>query len=107
MYKMKTSLLILVCAIFILLADRGYANPYFEDDETERIAEDDGLTESEYTDNALDRLLHAAQQKRGCVRRDGNCDHRRNDCCYNSSCRCNLWGSNCRCQRMGIFQKWG
>uniref|UniRef100_A0A182JXH2 Uncharacterized protein n=1 Tax=Anopheles christyi TaxID=43041 RepID=A0A182JXH2_9DIPT len=45
--------------------------------------------------------------RRGCIPRGGNCDHRSNDCCHNSSCRCNLWGSNCRCQRMGLFQKWG
>ncbi|KAI8440997.1 hypothetical protein MSG28_009274 [Choristoneura fumiferana] len=45
--------------------------------------------------------------RRACVRRGGNCDHRPGDCCHSSSCRCNLWGSNCRCQRMGLFQKWG
>lgn len=45
--------------------------------------------------------------RRSCIRRSGNCDHRPNGCCHNSSCRCNLWGSNCRCQRMGLFQKWG
>ncbi|KAL7026851.1 hypothetical protein ACKWTF_005197 [Chironomus riparius] len=45
--------------------------------------------------------------RRACIRRSGNCDHRPNGCCANSSCRCNLWGSNCRCQRMGLFQKWG
>ncbi|XP_055922365.1 uncharacterized protein LOC129953311 [Eupeodes corollae] len=46
-------------------------------------------------------------EKRSCIRRGGACDHRPNECCYSSSCRCNLWGSNCRCQRVGIFQKWG
>ncbi|XP_014099918.1 uncharacterized protein [Bactrocera oleae] len=45
--------------------------------------------------------------RRGCIPRGGACDSRPNGCCYNSSCRCNLWGSNCRCQRMGLFQKWG
>ncbi|XP_052749889.1 uncharacterized protein LOC113519262 isoform X1 [Galleria mellonella] len=45
--------------------------------------------------------------RRACIRRGGNCDHRPGDCCHSSSCRCNLWGSNCRCQRMGLFQKWG
>lgn len=45
--------------------------------------------------------------RRACIPRSGNCDHRPKDCCYSSSCRCNLWGSNCRCQRMGLFQKWG
>ncbi|UYV70651.1 hypothetical protein LAZ67_8000167 [Cordylochernes scorpioides] len=52
-------------------------------------------------------LYQAGRQLRSCIRRGGSCDHRPNDCCYNSSCRCNLWGTNCRCQRMGLFQKWG
>ncbi|XP_037925987.1 U8-agatoxin-Ao1a-like isoform X2 [Hermetia illucens] len=62
-----------------------------------------------YIGNYLDDLDFNAvpADKRACIRRGGNCDHRPNDCCYNSSCRCNLWGSNCRCQRMGLFQKWG
>ncbi|XP_070384054.1 uncharacterized protein [Dermacentor albipictus] len=59
----------------------------------------------DYNDN-LARLLFFTR-KRSCIRRGGSCDHRPNDCCYNSSCRCNLWGTNCRCQRMGLFQKWG
>ncbi|KRF85451.1 uncharacterized protein Dvir_GJ25582 [Drosophila virilis] len=45
--------------------------------------------------------------RKGCIRRNGACDNRPSDCCFSSSCRCNLWGSNCRCQRMGLFQKWG
>ncbi|XP_050528025.1 uncharacterized protein LOC126898119 [Daktulosphaira vitifoliae] len=44
---------------------------------------------------------------KSCVPRGGNCDHRRKSCCNNGSCRCNLWGGNCKCQRMGFFQKWG
>merc|ERR1712142_789697 len=59
----------------------------------------------EYSD-VLERLL-ARTQKRSCIGRSGVCDHRPRDCCYNSSCRCNLWGTNCRCQRMGLFQQWG
>nr|UES72860.1 agatoxin-like protein [Carausius morosus] len=54
----------------------------------------------------LEQVLLAAD-KRGCIRRGGNCDQRPKDCCDNSACRCNLWGSNCRCQRMGLFQQWG
>ncbi|XP_075211667.1 xibalbin-1-like isoform X2 [Lycorma delicatula] len=69
----------------------------------------------EYPDDEIDRLLQNAQKRsslvylyrRACVRRGGSCDHRPDDCCYNSSCRCNLWGANCRCQRKGLFQKWG
>ncbi|XP_060530648.1 U8-agatoxin-Ao1a-like isoform X2 [Cylas formicarius] len=75
--------------------------PLFEDDSGYPQA-----TENDYSENDIDGYLRPAQ-KRACVRRGGNCDHRPNDCCYNSSCRCNLWGANCRCQRMGLFQKWG
>ncbi|XP_055927420.1 U8-agatoxin-Ao1a-like [Argiope bruennichi] len=59
---------------------------------------------NDYPDVA--RLMYYAR-KRSCLKRGMSCDHRPNDCCYNSSCRCNLWGTNCRCQRMGLFQKWG
>ncbi|KAK9751631.1 Conotoxin [Popillia japonica] len=99
----KSWMFVLATCVLFIAADflpAVVATPYFQDD-------DDGISlEDEYSDNALDRLLQTAQ-KRACIRRGGNCDHRPNDCCYNSSCRCNLWGSNCRCQRMGLFQKWG
>jgi len=42
--------------------------------------------------------------RRSCIRRGGRCDHRPDDCCSGGACRCNLWGANCQCQRMGIFQ---
>ncbi|XP_069997274.1 U8-agatoxin-Ao1a isoform X4 [Penaeus vannamei] len=67
---------------------------------------DSGQPDVDYTTDLLERLL-SRTQKRSCIRRMGACDHRPNDCCYNSSCRCNLWGTNCRCQRMGLFQQWG
>ncbi|XP_029056603.1 xibalbin-1 isoform X2 [Osmia lignaria lignaria] len=86
----------------VVLADRTLGSPYIDDEEDSLQ-----LADSDYTDNALENLMRAAQQKRACIRRGGNCDHRPKDCCYSSSCRCNLWGSNCQCQRMGLFQKWG
>nr|QQN72872.1 agatoxin-like peptide precursor variant 4 isoform a [Lygus hesperus] len=70
---------------------------YFDDDDT-------GF--DDYSENDLENILQVAE-KRGCIRRGGNCDYRASDCCVNSACRCNLWGANCRCQRRGIFQKWG
>ncbi|KAG0722514.1 U8-agatoxin-Ao1a [Chionoecetes opilio] len=81
--------------------------------------EPDGLqqqNEVDYTADLLDHLLGRSQKRsdpaiylfrRSCIRRGGACDHRPDDCCYNSSCRCNLWGTNCRCMRMGLFQQWG
>ncbi|XP_057318811.1 toxin Tbo-IT2-like isoform X1 [Microplitis mediator] len=101
------SLFFILCVLAVTIN----AGPYFEE-------EMDGMPvdSSDYSDNTLEDIMRVAQQKRspymyvfrrGCIRRDGNCDHRPNDCCYSSSCRCNLWGSNCRCQRVGLFQKWG
>ncbi|XP_068971295.1 U8-agatoxin-Ao1a-like isoform X2 [Bombus flavifrons] len=98
---MKFSLFLLFC-LFAVFADKTLGSPYIDDEEDSLQVAD-----SDYTDNALENLMRAAQQKRACIRRGGNCDHRPKDCCYSSSCRCNLWGSNCQCQRMGLFQKWG
>ncbi|KAK9305226.1 hypothetical protein QLX08_003664 [Tetragonisca angustula] len=98
---MKFGLFWLVC-LLVVLADRTLGSPYVDDEEDSLQ-----VVDSDYTDDALENLMRAAQQKRACIRRGGNCDHRPKDCCYSSSCRCNLWGSNCRCQRMGLFQKWG
>ncbi|GIY63499.1 uncharacterized protein CDAR_105671 [Caerostris darwini] len=60
----------------------------------------------DYNDNNLENFLGRAD-KRACIRRGGGCDGKPNDCCANSSCRCNLWGTNCRCERAGLFQQWG
>ncbi|XP_014606158.1 PREDICTED: U8-agatoxin-Ao1a-like isoform X1 [Polistes canadensis] len=114
---MKFSSVLLFCC-FVVLAERSLASPYFDEDSLALVPEEDSLqvVDSDYTDNSLDNFMRAVQQKRSslihlfrraCVRRGGNCDHRPRDCCYSSSCRCNLWGSNCQCQRMGLFQKWG
>jgi len=99
---MKTFWLLLGILVVFAAGDffqQVQAGPYLEDD-------DDIPLDDDYSENALEHILQPAQ-KRACIRRGGNCDHRPNDCCYNSSCRCNLWGANCRCQRMGLFQKWG
>ncbi|XP_003394077.1 U8-agatoxin-Ao1a-like isoform X2 [Bombus affinis] len=98
---MKFSLFLSIC-LFVVFADRTLGSPYIDDEEDSlQVADFD------YMDNALINLMRAPQQKRTCIRRGGNCDHRPKDCCYSSSCRCNLWGTNCQCQRMGLFQKWG
>ncbi|KAA0192948.1 hypothetical protein HAZT_HAZT003173 [Hyalella azteca] len=78
--------------------------------------ENNALALDDYT-QLLERLLARPQAdkrssmihlfRRSCIRRMSSCDHRPSDCCYNSTCRCNLWGSNCRCQRAGLFKNWG
>jgi len=66
---------------------------------------------NDYSDS-IARILLARKRispprRRSCIRRGSSCDHRPTDCCVNSSCRCNLWGTNCRCSRMGLFERWG
>ncbi|XP_043192994.1 U8-agatoxin-Ao1a-like isoform X1 [Amphibalanus amphitrite] len=73
------------------------------------------LEMDEYS-NLLANLLRKSAQKRSpfvyvyrrsCIRRGNSCDARPHDCCGNGTCRCNLWGSNCKCMRGGLFQAWG
>ncbi|EDS26593.1 conserved hypothetical protein [Culex quinquefasciatus] len=78
-----------------------------EAEDTDKSLTDDSILDNMLQQGASKRSSLIQVYRRACIRRGGNCDHRSNDCCYNSSCRCNLWGSNCRCQRMGLFQKWG
>ncbi|XP_066971575.1 uncharacterized protein [Macrobrachium rosenbergii] len=110
---MGSKVLVMVLA-FSLVLSIAMAQPLVEDDHEEDAAP----PEADYTTDLLERLLARTAQKRddmagpikrwrSCIRRSGSCDHRPHDCCYNSSCRCNLWGTNCRCQRMGLFQQWG
>jgi len=52
-------------------------------------------------------LINLFWFRRSCIKRGAICDMRPHNCCNNSLCKCNLWGTNCRCQRMGLFQRWG
>ncbi|XP_059489718.1 U8-agatoxin-Ao1a-like isoform X1 [Neocloeon triangulifer] len=106
---MRVSLALVFAALVLVSAASAYT---LEQDDSEPPPES---TLDDYSDNNLERLFQNSQKRsslirlfrRSCVRKGGSCDHRPNDCCYNSSCRCNLWGANCRCQRAGLFQKWG
>lgn len=44
--------------------------------------------------------------RQACIRKRGICDLRPQNCC-SGLCRCNLLGSNCRCQNRGLFSKLG
>ncbi|XP_022121051.2 uncharacterized protein LOC110997279 isoform X2 [Pieris rapae] len=97
----RTGAILLVLAATMLTqhcANSSYIDP--GDDDIE-------VSGPDYGDDPNDLQVLQDVGKRACIRRGGNCDHRPGDCCHSSSCRCNLWGSNCRCQRMGLFQKWG
>jgi len=46
-------------------------------------------------------------KRRLCIPPQMSCNTMPNSCCRGTTCRCNLWGQNCRCLRMGFFQRWG
>ncbi|XP_060858236.1 uncharacterized protein LOC132935654 isoform X1 [Metopolophium dirhodum] len=72
----------------------------------DKDAEDNGSA-LDFPDVQKRKLSSHRIFRRYCVPRGENCDHRPKYCCNSSSCRCNLWGVNCKCQRMGFFQRWG
>ncbi|XP_075213998.1 xibalbin-1-like [Lycorma delicatula] len=107
---MRTQVLIFFSAIsfflgviFLPTAQSSPSN-FFDD-------EDSSSDEYNDLDNDLERILYLAVKRDNnaphCIGRGGSCDNRSSDCCEFTSCRCNLWGANCRCQRRGLFQKWG
>lgn len=111
---------LLICLLVMFIASARGASSYYydaeerypgqledENEDSEKAMSDDSLLENMLQQGASKRASLIQVYRRSCIRRGGTCDHRTNDCCYNSSCRCNLWGSNCRCQRVGLFQKWG
>ena len=49
----------------------------------------------------------SADKRGSCLKRGAGCSSSGGgiECCEGSACRCNLFGSNCRCQRAGLLQK--
>merc|ERR1711874_76367 len=100
--------LALISIAFIAIAS---SQPYKED-----YALDDG--DIDYMDNSLRDLIHETPKKRFyftkiydkrriCIPPQMSCNALPKLCCGETTCRCNLWGQNCRCLRMGLFQRWG
>merc|ERR1712227_462044 len=106
---------VLLVLVLLQLVHQTVSTPDVEEDVAERMELADRGEELErllqMAQNKIDdkrsRSAYALRYRRSCIRRGGRCDQRPKDCCNNSSCRCNLWGTNCRCSRMGLFQQWG
>jgi len=81
------------------------------------LEEDDegGLSpmELQYLNDLNDYIEEGRLEKRGrkfCLRRDMTCpnrDDKRDFCCRGSQCACNIFGQNCRCSSLGLFQRLG
>jgi len=101
----------------------GTANAYTLD-ESEDDGDGEGLDQYDYIQSLMDRIRQGGDnsliqkrelynyttnmvKRRLCIRPTRSCNSRPNSCCAETTCRCNLWGQNCRCLRMGLFQRWG
>merc|ERR1711935_1148787 len=51
----------------------------------------------------LQQLPHTQKRGRLCFRRGKSCTTKFNLCCNGNECRCNLFGSNCKCARPSMF----
>jgi len=87
--------LALISIAFIAIAS---SQPYNED-----YALDDG--DIDYMDNSLRDLIHETPKRgRLCIRPGKSCfSVKRNLCCGKYECRCNVFGSNCKCERPSLF----
>jgi len=59
----------------------------------------------DYLDSIRD-LIHQTPKRAGrlCIRGGKSCySAARNLCCAKFECRCNLFGTNCKCERPGLF----
>ncbi|XP_025417777.1 uncharacterized protein LOC112688678 [Sipha flava] len=125
--KYFITICVVLCTTILLLENTSTASPldnyperdFFDEDGTplltdleeymdkDNTAEDEDLIYGVPDLDVQKRKLSIFKFRKSCVPRGGNCDHRPKYCCNGGSCRCNLWGVNCKCQRMGFFQKWG
>ncbi|GAB6018721.1 hypothetical protein CHUAL_000397 [Chamberlinius hualienensis] len=110
---MKVEAVLITIAI-LLFTQAVLSLPYLDQDDVgEEYDNLENFQKKSYRDPLLGNRPDDIQIKllrfgrRSCVRRGDRCDHRPNDCCNNSACRCNLWGNNCMCERLGLFQQWG
>ncbi|XP_040564270.1 uncharacterized protein [Lepeophtheirus salmonis] len=104
MFSFK-SLLVISCFIMV-----------FSSSDAGVIDDDDHVSPEELQDyiNQLQDYIQIKEQasKRGrfCLRRDMTCPNLPNGkdfCCSGSQCSCNLFGQNCRCSTIGLFQRLG
>jgi len=90
----------------------GTANAYTLD-ESEDDGDGEGLDQYDYIQSLMDRIRQGGDnsliQKRGglCIPHGRSCTSMPKFCCKPAKCRCNLFGSNCKCARPGLFSKFG
>merc|ERR1712029_1223621 len=115
------STLALGLVVFVVLLAYVQAQPY-----DDHLAYGDEDLDMDYLDNYRDLLQHQASKRswgwvnrplnnqdaiirnvrgRLCIMRGKTCSPKRNLCCRDWECRCNIFGANCKCERPGLFGK--
>merc|ERR1712029_755997 len=94
------STLALGLVVFVVLLAYVQAQPY-----DDHLAYGDEDLDMDYLDNYRDLLQHQASKRgRLCIMRGKTCSPKRNLCCRDWECRCNIFGANCKCERPGLFE---
>merc|ERR1712126_326656 len=97
--RMTRSVLLAVTLILVLIAPSLQQNNF-------DYIDDPGMAEKlnimEQFMDLVKRGGDAQVYRRSCIGRYERCDHRPKDCCNRAACRCNWWGSNCRCAKPGL-----
>merc|ERR1711974_16886 len=101
--KMRSLIFFALLALTIVLTSAAAVDDY-----NEELSDD----EARYLTDLSNYLEGAEKSKRGrfCLRRDMTCPNfkdGRDLCCRGSQCACNIFGQNCRCSSLGLFQRLG
>ncbi|CAG2162389.1 unnamed protein product [Oppiella nova] len=93
-YKISTvSRVLLLLLILSAIVENLATSRYYSTSADSELSSD---LMDDYNGN-IAKLLFV--NRKSCLRRAASCDHRPDDCCDSSICRCNVWGTNCRCSR--------
>merc|ERR1712168_710860 len=104
--KMRSLILFALLVLTIVLTTAAAVDDY-----NEELSDDEAryLTDlSNYLEGA--GRLEKSKRGRFCLRRDMTCPNfkdGRDLCCRGSQCACNIFGQNCRCSSLGLFQRLG
>lgn len=111
-FATNSNAVVLAMAVAILLVVSHQAGAGVIDDIDEEMNYNPDEVQSYL--NALESYYQGRNEKskRGmfCVRRDNSCPYAENGrdiCCKGSQCSCNIFGQNCKCSTIGLFQRLG
>merc|ERR1711981_1160690 len=112
---MTSSITMLSILLFLHLGSLVVVNAYTLDEPQgmEDVGQDGVLDYLDYLEHARnanfppEENIHNEKRGRLCFRHGKSCAGAPSFCCKPSKCRCNIFGSNCKCARPGLFAQLG